>query len=855
MNSSLKKIGLALSGGGFRASLYHLGLVRFLRDAGILSQVSHITSVSGGSILAAHLVLNWDRYNGSPSEFDAAAAEVLAFVRLDIRNRILRRFPLGLPLRWPRRLLGCSNRKLQRTGLLEYHYERFLYGDTSLFELPEQPQLHILATNLSEGCLCSFTRNGLLMVRRQPGGKIRIDHIHIGLATVAMAVAASSAFPGFFPPLELTGAEVGANVGEFGRQAYTDGGVFDNLGVRMFHCLERPLLAAAPLSRDDFLDFPATIDVLRQAGQSSEEKPLRRLAQVLVATRSRPDRLLSSSVRTANNTSPPPLESERRSISTSSEEWLIAGLWDVLRHYQLHREPLFAALKLVDADAEALLHASFLNGGVLDPGDQLWLNRHLLEAAFRQATGRACFRRLNGGLDCVLVSDVGKPFEVKSNGRAGGLVRTAIRSTDIVMDRVWQLEIETFHDAPGFVFAPVTEIVEPAEDPTALHPEIQRQAAHIRTDMDRFSMLEISTLVRHGYCVGRKTCRTRPDLFGGELPGNAPWDPVPRPNGAPALPFSLRSKGPRGEPAAATVDARNLQSSALRRIWSTFLDYRDWASYVYVPIVVPILTLLPYVVVKSYEQSHRVSQLVDSLSQGSRDREIMSRLLEGPIKPWIGEPAEEIRNLDELGFKGFEVLQDSRILDLRDWDPTEAGKKDTTSLVYGYRRVKVIKSPEVTGNNLFRIDVLATSPKTRVRFPPQQIQPHLRVSDLDSTIDGEKQRRWEVTWNFERVPAGEYVDLIYEHISPAVFLRREERSSSVAIHMEVDTAEVTRWFLMPRGREYKSYRILRYPTGKPEKVEPVKIVTEYLADDYTILAYKLLSAKAGYTYEVTWFYK
>src|ERR1700678_784414 len=101
MNSATKRIGLALSGGGFRASLYHLGLVRFLRDAGILSQVTHIASVSGGSVLAAHLVLNWDRYNGSPKEFDSAAAELLSFVRLDVRNRIFRRFPLTIPLRWP----------------------------------------------------------------------------------------------------------------------------------------------------------------------------------------------------------------------------------------------------------------------------------------------------------------------------------------------------------------------------------------------------------------------------------------------------------------------------------------------------------------------------------------------------------------------------------------------------------------------------------------------------------------------------------------------------------------------------------------------------------------------------------
>src|SRR5437868_9906569 len=64
----MNRIGLALSGGGFRATLYHLGLVRFLRDAGLLSQVTHITSVSGGSVFAAHLVLNRDLYNGSPNE-------------------------------------------------------------------------------------------------------------------------------------------------------------------------------------------------------------------------------------------------------------------------------------------------------------------------------------------------------------------------------------------------------------------------------------------------------------------------------------------------------------------------------------------------------------------------------------------------------------------------------------------------------------------------------------------------------------------------------------------------------------------------------------------------------------------
>ena len=440
-------------------------------------------------------------------------------------------FPCASPLIWPRRLFGLSNRKLTPTGLLEYHYKKYLYGDTSLFELPQRPELHMLATNLSEGCLCSFNRNGLLMMHRQPGHAVRIERIHVGLATVPMAVTASSAFPGFFPPVELTGADVGAIGGEFGRQSYTDGGVFDNLGVRMFRCLERPLLAETPLSCDDFLDFQAVVETLCAAGKSSEETPFRRLGQIMVAACSRPDLLSLTSVERSGGAglqpisgpgqlgSQTPLPSSKPEVGNGDgQEIVLPILCDVLRHYQLQREPLFAGLKPVDPEAEALVHASRSGGRVLEASDQAWLNRHLLEAAFRQATGHPCFRRLNSALDGILVSDVGKRFEVQSSHRAGGLIRTALRSTDIVMDRVWQLETETFQDSPSFVFAPITEVVEPAEDPTALHPEIQRQAVNIRTDFDRFSPLEISSLVRHGYCVGRKACRSHPDLFGAELP-------------------------------------------------------------------------------------------------------------------------------------------------------------------------------------------------------------------------------------------------------------------------------------------------------------------------------------------------
>src|SRR5262249_21792372 len=168
---------------------------------------------------------------------------------------------------------------------------------------------------------------------------------------------ASSAFPGFFPPLELTGAEVGAGAGEFGRQAYTDGGVFDNLGVRMFHCLERPLLAESPLCRDDFVDFQATVEALLEASKSPDETPLRRLSQLLVVACRQPDLLLLPGGRpssgagfppalgTGHAASPSPLPASSGAWFGDNEDVVLSGLWNVMRHYQFRLDPLFVGLK------------------------------------------------------------------------------------------------------------------------------------------------------------------------------------------------------------------------------------------------------------------------------------------------------------------------------------------------------------------------------------------------------------------------------------------------------------------------------------------------------------------------------
>lgn len=52
------KIGLVLSGGGTRAAVFHLGVLRCLAEAGKLEDVSRISSVSGGSLVTA-LIFSW----------------------------------------------------------------------------------------------------------------------------------------------------------------------------------------------------------------------------------------------------------------------------------------------------------------------------------------------------------------------------------------------------------------------------------------------------------------------------------------------------------------------------------------------------------------------------------------------------------------------------------------------------------------------------------------------------------------------------------------------------------------------------------------------------------------------------
>ena len=83
---------LYLSGGGFRATFFHLGVIWALRTMGLLKHLTHVYSVSGGSIAAAHLAKRFNDYRGDEAQAISAAKELLSVASWDIRGNVIRRW-------------------------------------------------------------------------------------------------------------------------------------------------------------------------------------------------------------------------------------------------------------------------------------------------------------------------------------------------------------------------------------------------------------------------------------------------------------------------------------------------------------------------------------------------------------------------------------------------------------------------------------------------------------------------------------------------------------------------------------------------------------------------------------------
>jgi NTE family protein len=209
-------VALCLSGGGYRAMLFHVGVIWRLHDAGWLERIDRISSVSGGSITAAALGLAWPRLatEGLEASF-VAPVRALAGRTVDQSSVIMGAL--------------TSDTISERVSKA---YRQHVFGDKTLQDLPDHPRFVINATSVQSGVLFRFSKP--YMADYRVG---RVDNPTVALAD---AVAASSAFPPVLSPFELdlrdavwtdeTGNDLGS--GEYRERAVlADGGVYDNLGL------------------------------------------------------------------------------------------------------------------------------------------------------------------------------------------------------------------------------------------------------------------------------------------------------------------------------------------------------------------------------------------------------------------------------------------------------------------------------------------------------------------------------------------------------------------------------------------------------------------------------------------------
>lgn len=817
-----KHLGLALSGGGFRATLFHVGVIRFLRETDLLREVTHVASVSGGSIIAAHLVLNWDRYNGTDEEFEAAVDEIIRFVQLDVRNRIVRRIPFQMPLRFLHRMLiGKPNRSLTSNGLLEKHYRDFLYGDRCFHQLPESPTLHVLATNLSDGSLASFSREGLYMQRR--GDENKLDFVPARLAPISMAVAASSAFPGFFPPVLFSASDVGVRAGEFSYLSFTDGGVYDNLGVRAFRWMRHIRRQRnAEFRVEDFNDPEALLRVCAVAAND----PVSPLGWIF--NRLSPD-LRDKIAENADGQSKP---SELLAL-------LCQEIGQLVERHRFVDESAFKNTRLGDPEAAEWLEKA--KHADVDDTRHEWLNRYLLAAALEQVVGHSCLKLFPADFDRILVSDCGQSFNVQGDANIGFFAQS-VRASDIMWDRVWQLEKENFLKEGNYLFLPITDTIDAERDPSANPLVIQSAIQSMRTDLDRFSDFEVKALVEHGYTVARAMCRENGMVEADAIPEGPPWNPFSSSDHQVTAPLV---QGDR-----ITSDARALRKSAVRRIWSTMLDFRDWPTYIYVPLLILLFGVLPWRAWNFYSESQTLASIVTAIEQGDPDiKKVLDVVAEDPVNNWQPAEIKSVEATSDSNQEGLIFLTRSRIEDRRHFRPDG---RSSEPAVYLRERFTIRKSEDYEGNN----HIVLTYPlpaEIELRSGPSRYHPEIRRTDEVVTVLGTKRYLYEFEYDISEVPPGGTVALEAEGLLRHGQIKSTEFGQNRSIfRTETPIEVISVWLLFPNDRPYENYSlVLRSPDGsKP----PHLVETRYTIDHPygSLIGWSLANPEIGGLYDCRW---
>lgn len=216
------RIGICLSGGGFRASFYGLGCLRYLAEAGLLSSVAAISSVSGGSITAAALA---DRADLLAAD-DFSTESFLTHVDRPFRGIVT---TTNLRNRWiaSSALARLRGRRVGRGRVLGELLGEALYRTGELANLPSGPQVILTATDLTTGRAFRMSRDFV--------GSYDFGYVEPAPESIELgfAVAASASVPALFPPASLASKGLGLRDAP-DTLSLADGGVYDNLGLEWF---------------------------------------------------------------------------------------------------------------------------------------------------------------------------------------------------------------------------------------------------------------------------------------------------------------------------------------------------------------------------------------------------------------------------------------------------------------------------------------------------------------------------------------------------------------------------------------------------------------------------------------------
>ena len=235
---------LALSGGGFRATLFHIGTLIRLNELGRLANLERISSVSGGSITAGMLACRWGRLKATgftAAELDALVVQPLRqFCSRDIDVRAIAE--------------GAISPWSSASDVVAREYDG-LFERAKLPQLPDKPRFVFNTTNLQTGRDLRISKPYL--------ADYRVGRIKDPQLSLAIPVAASSAFPPVLSPCVIKvdpdsweraeGADLFDNSRYEHTLTLTDGGAYDSIGLEPIDTFETVLVsdAGAPFGMQD----------------------------------------------------------------------------------------------------------------------------------------------------------------------------------------------------------------------------------------------------------------------------------------------------------------------------------------------------------------------------------------------------------------------------------------------------------------------------------------------------------------------------------------------------------------------------------------------------------------------------